>query len=208
MDDLNTQTNSQPNNLGTRIKNFVSLPKFIFAVLGLILLVELIYAVRVLTLPVSSPVVSRNSIQAKVAKISLNTPKKVYGVSEIVPVSVTIDTGGQTIDGADLIIQYDPKILEASSAGLTKGGIFEEYPIVSVDTSKGLISISGISSLQNGFKGVGQFANINLRAKVTGRTSLTIDFKGKGATIDSNLVEANASKDILEKVDNLELTVQ
>lgn len=200
MDDLNIQKNNQ-------VKSFFSLPKFIFLVLGLILLVELIYAIRVLTLPTPLPA-GRIPMQSQVGKISLNAPKGAYRVNEVVSVNVNIDTGLQAIDGVDVIINYDPKVLEASSGGLLKGSIFEEYPIMSADASKGLISISGISSLQNSFKGTGQFATINFKAKVAGRTELTIDFKGKGSTVDSNLVEANTSKDILEQVVNLELIVQ
>lgn len=200
MDDLNIQKNNQ-------VKSFFSLPKFIFLILGLILLVELIYAIRVLILPSPLPV-GRIAIQSKVGKISLNAPKRAYRVNEVVPVVATVDTGSQTIDGVDLIIHYDPKILEATSGGLIKGRILEEYPAMTVDGSKGLIAISGITSLQNGFKGTGQFAIIKFKAKVAGRTFLAIDFKGKGFTTDSNLVEAVTSKDILEQVVNLELLVQ
>lgn len=197
MDDLNVQK-----------KSFFSLPKFIFLVLGLILLAELIYAIRVLTLPTPLPAPGI-PIQAKVGKIALNAARSAYRVNEVVSVAVNVDTGSQIVDGADVIIHYDPKVLEASSGGLIKGSIFEEYPGMTVDTSKGLISISGISSLQSGFKGTGQFAAINFKAKgVAGKTELTIDFKGKGTTTDSNLVGAETSKDILEQVDNLELLVQ
>lgn len=208
MDNLKDQMNNQEDNqFRTQIKRFLSLPKSIFLVLGLILLVELIYAVRVLNLPTPLPA-GKAAIQSKVGKISLNAPTSAYRVNEVVPVTVIVDTGSRVVDGVDLIIHYDPKILEATSGGLLKGSILDEYPTMSADVSKGLISISGISSLQNGFKGTGQFATINFKAKVAGKTSLTIDFKGKGSTIDSNLVEAATSKDILEQVVNLELVVQ
>ncbi len=208
MDDLNAKRNNQEKELGMQIKSFFSLPKFIFAVLGLILLVELVYAIRILTSPTPTPSVRKSSIQSTGGKISLNVPRSAYRVNEGIPVKVIIDTGSKVIDGVDLLIHYDPKILEASSGGLIKGHILEEYPTMTVDANKGLISISGISGLQNGFKGTGQFATINLKAKIAGKSSLTIDFKDKGSTTDSNLVETGTSKDILEQVVNLELVVQ
>lgn len=168
---------------------------------------ELIYAIRVLTLPAPLPA-GRIPMQPQVGKIALNAPRNTYRIGEVVPVTVTVDTGSRVVDGVDLIIHYDPKILEASSGGLLKGSILEEYPTMAIDSAKGLISISGISALQNGFKGKGLFATINLKAKIAGKTSLAIDFEGKGSTTDSNLVESSTSKDILEQVVNLELLVQ
>lgn len=207
MDDLNIQQKNQGEKLGIQVKSFFSLPKFIFAVLGLILLAELIYAIRVLTIP-APPTAARIPIQSKVGTILLNALKSSYKVNEVIPVAINLDTGLQEIDGVDVIIHYDPKVLEATSGGLLKGNLLEEYPTMIVDAGKGLVSISGISNLQNGFKGIGQFATINFKAKAAGKTPVTIDFNGKGSTIDSNLVEVGTSKDTLEQVVNLELIVQ
>lgn len=208
MDSLNVQVNDQLNKqFSGKTKKFFTGPKIIFLILGLVLLIEVIYAVRVLTSNSPSPLPQKTTVQSA-GKISLNAPKVSYGVKEAVPVSVVIDTAGYVVEGVDLIVHFDPKILEASVSGLVKGTILEEYPAMSVDSAKGLISISGISSTQNGFTGKGQFATLNLRAKAPGKTSLTIDFKGKGQTADSNLVESATSKDILETVNNLEVNVQ
>lgn len=192
-----------------KIKKFFSLPKIVFVILGIIVLAELVYAVRVLTSPPPPAplLVSKTIISKSAAKISLNTVKTHFSVNEVVPVSVMIDTGSFAVNGADVIVRFDPKILEATKAGLIKGKILDEYPLISVDASKGLISISGISSLNKSFKGIGQFALINFKVKLSGSTSLIIDFQ-KGSTTDSNLVESNELKDILEIVDNLELNIK
>ncbi len=206
MDDLNSQMNNQQ-----KAKSVFSGPKIVFIILGVIIFGELIYAVRSLTvtsspgtLPIFQP--SPQS-QNSVGKISLTVSKSDFSVNETVPVSVIIDTASNTVSGADLIIHYDPKVLDATAGGVLKGKIFDEYPFVSVDPKKGLISISGISNLKNSFKGKGEFALLNLRAKAVGKTSLLIDFK-KGSTTNSNLVDAATSKNILEQVDNLELNIQ
>ncbi len=183
--------------------------RFIFLGLGLILLVELIYAIKVLTLPASPSIkrIAMQSVQLNKKTITLSAPQNIYRINEVIPVTATIDTGAQLVDGVDLLIHYDPKILEVTSSGLIKGRILEEYPTMTADASKGLISISGISNLRSGFKGKGQFAIINFKAKALGKTALNIDFNA-GSTTDSNLVEAGTSKDILERVVNLELVVQ
>ena len=204
MDNLNVELNNQQE----KAKKFVFSPKIIFVILGIILLAEIVYAVRVLTTPTSIPLpVAKTDIQKAVGKISLNTPKTNFSIKEAVPVSVMVDTGGYTISGVDLIVHFDPKILEATSGALVKGKIFDEYPLVSLDAKNGLISISGISGVQSGFKGSGQFATINLRTKSLGKTSLIIDFQ-KGSTTDSNLVEATTSKDILEQAGSINLEVR
>lgn len=204
MDDI---TNSRISDRVT--KRFFSVPKIIFIVLGVILLAEVIYAVKVLSSPTPTPPLPKKpAVTSKaLAKISLTIPKADFKAKDVIPVSVTVDTGEKAVDGMDLIIRFDPNVLEASSGGIVKGKIFDDYPASSVDSKKGIISISGISNLNNSFKGVGQFAVINLKAKSSSKTFLTIDFQ-KGATVDSNLVETGTSNDILEAVENLELNIR
>lgn len=209
---INDQFDNSFNNGNSsgKFKNFLSVPKIIFAIFGIIVLVEIIYAVRVLTAPTPAPPAALKQVVQKEigGKISLTVPKTSYEVNETIPVSVMVDTGTHEVSGIDLIVQYDPKILEASSAGLIKGEILDEYPLLSVDAKKGLISISGISSLKrSGFAGQGQFALINFTSKAPGQSSLVVEFKG-GATTASNLVEANTSKNILDEARNLEISVK
>lgn len=192
-----------------KIKKIFSGPKIIFAILGVILLIEVIYAFRILTAPTPPPPPSpapKIEITKTGGKMALFSPKKNYRLNETVLVSVVVGTGGHTIDGVDLVVRYNPKVLEATQGGLIKGKILSEYPLVSLDAGKGLISISGISSLNKGFIGTGQFATLNFKAKAVGAAPLTIDFT-KDSTTDSNLVETGTSKDILEIVDNLELNI-
>ncbi|OGE65082.1 hypothetical protein A3I48_02410 [Candidatus Daviesbacteria bacterium RIFCSPLOWO2_02_FULL_36_7] len=211
MDNLNVYVNNQTNNQTgpQKIKSFFTVPKIIFAVLGIVILVEVIIVIRSLISPASSlPQVSNQAgVVSTTAKISLNTAKTSLRAGEGVSVAVAVDTGEKAVSGADLIVRFDPKVLEASGTAIIKGKIFDEYPLVSVDAKNGLISISGVSSLNKSFKGSGQFALINFKAKTPGKTSLTIDFK-KGSTTASNLVDVSTSQNILDTVDNLELEIQ
>lgn len=192
-----------------KIKYLFSGPRIIFAILGIIMLAEVVYAVKTLTIPVSPPPVpvAKTVAQSSAGRISLNATKTSVKVDETIPVSVMIDTGGHTISGVDLIVRFDPKVLEVVPGGLIKGKILDEYPLLTSDADLGLVSVAGTSSLDRGFSGTGQFASLNFRAKAPGRTSLTVDFK-VSATTDSNLVDSTTSKDILGSVSSLEVEIK
>ena len=100
MDNFNVQINDRVSeDWQKRIKNFLTIPRIIFLTLGIILLVELVYAYRVLTgsapLPTNNAVNLQANVQKVPGKISLISPKTVYKVNETVSVSVIIDSGDQ-----------------------------------------------------------------------------------------------------------------
>lgn len=208
---INISTQPPLTNTAPPPKKFSFSPKIIFIILGLVVLVEVILAVKTLLTPLGPAPANKSSASPTTAKtagkISLTSSKTVFQTGEAVPVEVTVDTGGSTIAGADVLIKFDPKVLEASSDGLLRGRIFEEYPLLSVNSSQGLISISGINRSKNGFKGTGRFALINFKAKQAGIASLKIDFQ-KGSTVNSNLVEISTANNILDQVNNLEITIR
>lgn len=197
-------------NINNQPKKF-SIPKIIFIILGVALIVEIIYAGWSLfpksTNTPLSVVQSKQTAGQSAARISLTTPKQNFQVGEAVPVLVTINSGSKAISGVDFIVQYDPETLEITDKDLKAGSALDEYPFRSVDPEQGLVSISGISSLGNAFSGIGEFATLNFRAKGTGQTTLLISFE-KNTTVASNLVDANSSQNILEEVDNLEVIIE
>lgn len=182
-------------------------PKIIFGLIGIILVVETIYAFRTFSKPLPPPPPKIQPISG--GKIVLVSPKKEYKVGETIPVAVRVVTGGHQSDGTDANLRFDTKILEASSpANLKKGTIYPEYPLLSVDPKAGLIRISGISAVgKTPFNGIGVLATVNFKAKTAGVSKITLDFK-LGATDDSNIVDSSSSQDILEEVFNLELTIK
>lgn len=186
-------------------KWFTFSPKIIFVILGAIILLEVIYAIGVLRSP-ASPLPEPALPQE--AAIILSSSKDQYKIGETVPVLVQVDTGSRATDGVDLVLNFDPKVLEASAGALVKGAVYPEYPQMKTDAKLGQIQISGISGLQGrSFKGRGNFAAINFKAKAVGDANLTINFS-PGKTDDSNVVEAISGNDILETVSNLTVKVQ
>ncbi len=182
-------------------------PKLIFIVLGVIIAVEVIFAVRTLTKPLPPPPAKLQPISG--GKIVLLSPGKSYKVGDSVFVTIRVATGGRATNGTDLVLNYDPKILEASTSGAIRPGkIYSDYPILTVDPKTGTIRISGTTSAgSKAFNGIGVFATLNLKAISAGDTTLKVDFQ-KDSTTDSNVVESSTTKDILEEVFNLEVNVQ
>lgn len=181
-------------------------PKIIFFILGVVILVELFFALRMLQRPSPPPPAEPKPISG--ASITLLASKKDYSVGEIAPVSVSLFTGGRPTDGTDLVVKFDTSLLEATSGSVIRGRIYPEYPLVDVNPATGIITVSGITSIrQSNFNGQGIFATINFRVVKPGRTTVSVDFE-KGKTADSNVVETSSASDILEKVTNLDLMIR
>lgn len=183
--------------------------RVIYLLLGIAVVIELIWGLRTLLNPLPK-------VQSQVQKISpvsgaqifLVSPKTVYKKGDQIPVTVKISTGGHTTSGTDLVVSFDPKILEATSSSFVRGKMYSDYPLVRVDSKTGMIRISGVASTAKGaFGGIGELGVINLRAKSAGQATLTVDFK-KGQTDDSNVISIKTNEDVLEKVKDLKITVQ
>lgn len=190
-----------PENLGKLILRTV------YIVLVMLVAVLLVLGIRKYFAPVPQPTISQ--IQPITGgKIALLAGQKVFDAGSMVPVTVRIFTGGNPIDGVDLLLRYDPTILEATATGIVNGDIFPEYPMGEIGPANGTIKVSGISGVsQREFNGLGIFATINFKAKRAGKTAVSVDFK-PGSTTDSNMIETGSARDILEEVVNLDLTIQ
>src|SRR5947208_953561 len=93
------------------IKKFLN-PKLIFVVLGVVILVEGFFVVK--NLRQAAPPPPQKISPVEDGKITLVARKKVYKVGEVVPVAVRVSTGGHPVDGVDVILKYNNKVLEAT----------------------------------------------------------------------------------------------
>lgn len=141
--------------------------------------------------------------------ISLTSPKTTYKTGEKISVAIEIASKATT-DGVDIILNYDPNILMVELApggkAIVTGGLYSDYPL-NITDSKGRITVSGVTSQTSGVIPNGTFGTINFVAKAAGRTKVSLDFS-KGSTIDTNIIESKTSKDVLGKVENLEVVIQ
>lgn len=179
-------------------KKWVS-PKLIFLVLGLVVLGELFWAGKTLLSPTLKPQIKKIQPLSQ-AQLVLSSARLNYMVGEVVPIRIKVVTGGRVVDGVDVILHFDPKILEATPGSFFKGKTYKDYPLIDIKQSDGVIKISALTLPGfPGFMGVGTFGLINFKAKAAGSAKLAIDFQ-KDSTVDSNLIEASTSKDILAQV--------
>jgi hypothetical protein len=201
-----------------------NLPKLIFFVLGIVILVELFIGARTLlqnrtlnnlqsltgendSFSTSSTGVTGRVAALSNAKIYLLTDKGEYKTGDNLVLRINLDTGGHTINGVDVILKYDPKLLSASSNRIIKGDIFQEFSLADVDSTNGIVRISGISSIQNkGYNGMGDIAAISFRAISQGDASFSVEFK-KGDTTNTNVVEAFTGKNILGEVKEVKVSI-
>lgn len=197
------------------IKNIFK-SKLIFIILGVIILIEAAVVFRYTSQSSTAvPAVNQEINQVLPltvgplgrAKIALVTEKSQYQIGDTVPVLVRISTGGYYSDGVDLLLKYDPKVLEASSSAIISGDILPNYPIKSVDAQKGLISVSAISSVETvGFNGIGNSATINFKAKQVGETSLSVEFSEE-STGETNVIKHQDVSDILDEVTGATISI-
>lgn len=182
-----------------------NLPKIIFAILGIIIIFEVIMGIRALT---SSSIQKPPKIQPiGSGQIVVDSKNNAYKMGESIPVTIRITTGGKSSDSTDLILHYDPSLLEVDKSQITPGNIYQDYPVVDVDSETGILRISGITPPdKDGFNGIGELAAINFTAKKNGQAKLEVEFEN-GSTTDSNIVETGEPRDILTGVHNLTLNI-
>lgn len=179
--------------------------KNIFIILGVIIAVEVIWAgwFLVKSGQPQPPVAVTTQVPMQPTAITLQSAKKDFKVGEKIAVGINL-TSSKKVDGVDLIISFDPKVLSAQPAILST--IFSDYPQNKVDATLGRVSISGITTQQGGVKADGEFGKVSFVAKALGITKITLDFT-PGSTTDTNIIESGTGTDILEKVNQLELNI-
>lgn len=186
--------------------------RIIYPILGIVIIIESYIYFKPLLSPLPKPSVVKNQSQklilSKGGEIQLFSSKVNFQVGDKVPVTIKISTGGYTTIGADLVLRFNPKILNAQSTDFIRGKIYNEYPLIDVNSKDGVVRISGVATNVNqGFNGIGQLGTINFKAKQPGKASIIVDFS-KGKTSDSNIMRAKTSEDILGSVTNLNLTIK
>lgn len=190
--------------------------KIIFIILGAVIVGELIWAGWTLSkewtqskiAPAPSPVIRPQRTKVvKPTTISLVADKNQLKKGEKLTVAINLSSEVAT-DGTDLIILYDPKLLSVNAqTPVTLGSLYDDFPLNKVDSESGRITISGISNKSGGTVANGLFGTVIFTAKKAGVAKISLDFTA-GSTVDSNVIETDSGKDVLEKVNNLEVNIQ
>jgi len=152
-------------------------------------------------------------ISAYAASLSMNPSSGVINKGCDFTVKIELDTQGVQTDGTDVIVIYSPAQLSITTADITNGTVYPQYPGNSVDSTGGKISISGISEISGPFTGTGTFATMKFRvsdtAAVNSPISLKFDFdaNNKTKTTDTNVIERGTIADVLNAVTDGNYTV-
>lgn len=190
-------------------------PVYLFIIIGLVIIIEAIWAYKTLialnSIPKPNSVpINTQSVQKKVLNIiALTVSKNEFKVGESIPVTINVASNKNTA-GADLIIKYDPNLLsvvtDTVKAPVAVGTIYDDYPVNKIDEKTGLITVSGITNNLNGIIPKGVFGTIIFQAKAAGVARIFFDFS-KGATNDTNIIENQTARDVLEEVSNIDIKI-
>lgn len=190
-----------------------SMVKVSFVVLILVIVAELVWAAWFVLNPntkeIFSPRTNLATGQPSVAaaKLILNTDNVNPKVGDNLVVNINLTSNGRETQGSDLSIMYDIKALSLANnaSSFTKGVVYSEYLGRSVDGLKGNFRISGISGPSQ-FAKDGLIGSLNFKVLSPGSTTISVDFK-PSSSIDSNVIDAKLSKDILSTVENLTINI-
>jgi len=178
-------------------KSFNNKKALVFVAVSFFVIVELIWGINYLkTLP--QPTAPTQA--ATGALLSFSPAQKAVKVGEGFDIELVLDTKGVKTSGTDVIITYDPTVIEVLD--VRPGLLYQKYPLNEVDSTGGKIGFSGIATPPKTFSGKGTLAYLKVRALRAGTATLALEFE-KGETTDSNVVQAeSAGKDVLDKVIN------
>lgn len=183
--------------MSSKFKSTVKILKVLSFTLSLCVLTFALYA---------SPVL------AQTATLSLDPSNGTFNQGCGFSLNINLDTGGANTEGVDVIVLYDSSRLIATS--VTKGTIFPDYPISSIDATSGKIAVSAMTAIGSPFSGRGTVATINFTvpgSAAAGATQVTFDFNpaDKTKTTDSNVsgIEQDSVVDLLGSVTNGSYTI-
>lgn len=183
-------------------------------IVGLAIVVSLGIAYYNRTRTASSQSVVTAEVPVGTAQITVAPSATSVKVGDQITATITIDTKGGESVGTDVVLDYDPSILEvvdadsaAAGVQITKGTLYDFVPLNTVLLATGRISYSAAQQPTNpSYKGAGTLATVTFKAKAPGDSQLAFEFQ-PGSLRDTNIVKANDSRDLLSKVTNAEVTV-
>lgn len=98
------------------------------------------------------------------------------------------------VDGVDVVLQFNPKILEAKAA--SPSALFPTYPFIKFDNQNGRAEVSAATKINQPFKGEGSLVTVSFVPKTPGET-LIILLAEEENTTDSNIAEHQTGRDLL-----------
>ncbi len=142
--------------------------------------------------PFAAPAFTDNSYvintPLKDSSLSLSSAYSNWSLGDTQVVRVAVDTQGNDIAGVDLVLTFDPSVLQITSTEWS--GLLANQQGLTYDNTTGTLRVSGVVNQGSPYNGKGVFLNITFRA--AGLGSSAIDFNwANGITTDTNIVSYN-----------------
>lgn len=157
--------------------------------------------------------------------LSLQTEKKEYDLNETIKINILIDSSNKKTAGVDIVLTYDPEILELQSKNPVKEktgakkqtsqnpqdfidiefSSFDIFPYIKTNTINGKIYFSALAKPLKDISGKGIIGSLTFKPQTTGNTQINFEFQ-KGSNNDSNI--AYLGKDILNQVYGIDITIK
>ena len=135
--------------------------------------------------------------------ITLAPDTGVFNVGDTFDMQVILDTGGYDADGVDLMILYDPGVLEVQDAEpitsgiqISAGSIYTSVRENWVNPAVGEIRFSAEGD-GHAFQGSGVVATVTLRVVASISNTAVRVYYGDGWTAETNIVESQNVQDVL-----------
>lgn len=169
----------------------------------LVLVLSLGVAILTVTSRNNAPSSQNVTTKATEANASLSlTPNDAtytYTPGQTYNLGIILDSAGISVDGADVVINFDPTLAQVVDSKVSTTTLLEQYPLNSVDNIKGLIRFSGLTFNSKPLTGI--MGTFKFRPLGKGEVNFTFDFT-PGATTDSNIAEHATAQDVLKTVTN------
>lgn len=120
-----------------------------------------------------------------------------YQVGADFDIDVMLDTKGASVAGTDVIVRYDPCVMEATR--VTAGPTFD-VTNYTIDSNGGEVILASDKN-SGSFSGAGRVARIRFRVKFGGVNTVVKTFFRPSSTTDSNLVDSSSNQDLLQTED-------
>lgn len=153
--------------------------------------------------------------ETKKVGLSLSPQRETFEVGETFFLRVNLNSLGYRISGADVILSYDPRLLEVVDADDKTSGIqvvtfnksLASYPVNKVDPKEGTIKFAVAFDPELSVSGEGTLATIVFKVLKPGVAAINFDFT-PSVTTDSNVGLYGKAEDILSEVGNGKYTLR
>lgn len=158
----------------------------------------------------TSNITSSKKIEKKASwtgKISLVSSATSYKVGDNIDLSVVFEAKGKKLDGADIVLLYNPKVL--SAMGFSEGKSFNLFPRKDIDNKRGMVKVTALdsTSIAQFSTGKDSIGVIHMQAKSAGTATVNFDFSA-GSTHKTTLIEQGTSQNILGSAEGITIIVE